>query len=209
MNSRSSGTTSTPSARRRSATDTGRFGDDQPARLEALHRAGAQLRLDLVPAHPALDQLVEPQLVGVDDLDVRRDLGDPDPLHRGDHRDPAAVELEVGERVDDPERELVTEGGGAVRVPVNQDVGRHGRQTYLNRVMRFLLRVALPASSTAVTVTTSRTERRAGGQRERDRGALRGQRGRRPRLPARLGAGADQAGLARAARLDHDGVSLA
>jgi hypothetical protein len=100
---------------------------DQPARLEPPRRPGAQLGLDLVPAQPVAGQLVEAELVGVDDLDVGGDLGDPARLHRRDHGHAAAVALEVGEGIEDAERELVAEGSGAVGVPVNQDIGRrHG-----------------------------------------------------------------------------------
>ena len=46
-------------------------------------------------------------------------------LHRGDHRHPPPVDLEVGERIGDPQRQLVAQRRRAVGVAVNQNVGRH------------------------------------------------------------------------------------
>ena len=67
MNSRSSGTTSMPSARRSLGYGHRQFArHHEPAHAEPLRRPGAQLRLELVPAHAASDQLVEAELVGVD-----------------------------------------------------------------------------------------------------------------------------------------------
>ena len=73
--------------------------------------------------------------------------------------------------------------------------------SYRSSVTRFSLRVALPASSTAVTVTISFADRRArAGSVSVTASSSAGDRGRGPHAPARLGLRADHARLARAAR---------
>ena len=89
---------------------------ERPAHAELLARPLGQLEVDLVARDPAGEQLVGPELEGVEDLDAEgADLVGVEHAHRGGA---AAVRLDIEERVDDAGRDLVEEVrrllGGAV-----------------------------------------------------------------------------------------------
>ena len=111
-----------PSPRSRSAIDDGEHAGHHGLRhLQPLARAQRQLDLRLVPAQALRHQVVPAELVRIDHLDVRRDLLHAVRLEHRDDDDAAAVQLEVGERVEDRQRDLVAQRRRAERVRVDQD----------------------------------------------------------------------------------------
>ena len=106
---------STPSARSRSATATGRSGGhaggEQPC---AGDHPRDDLELGLVTRHARrATRSKRPELVDADELGVGPHRGDPLALERVREDDRPAVRLEVGERVDDRQRHLVAQRGRA------------------------------------------------------------------------------------------------
>ena len=74
---------------------------------ELPHGADVQLAIDRLPGQPLGDELVAPELLAEQALELGRVAGDAVDLeHVGEHR-PAAIGLEVEKRVADPERHLV------------------------------------------------------------------------------------------------------
>ena len=113
-----------PSARRRSATASGKSGGTSGrGDPELAHGAEVQLAIDLLVGQPLGDELVAAELLAEQALELRRLLGDAVDLeHVGEDR-PAAIDLEVEERVADPERDLVAQLGRAQRVAADEDRG--------------------------------------------------------------------------------------
>ena len=113
-----------PSARRRSASASGKSGGTTAAVIPSSpHGADVELAIDLLARQPFGDQLVAAELLAEQALELRRLLGDAVDLeHVGEHR-PAAIGLEVEERVADPERHLVAQLGRAQRVAADEDRG--------------------------------------------------------------------------------------
>ena len=120
----SSAVSSTPSARRRSATASGKSGGTRAVGdPELAHGADVQLAVDRSVGQPLGDQLVAAELLAEQTLELRRLLGDAVDLeHVGEDR-PAPIDLEVQERVADPERHLVAHLGRAQRVAADEDRG--------------------------------------------------------------------------------------
>ena len=93
-------------------------GDPQLAR-----GAEVELAVDLLVRQALGDELVATELLAEQALELGRLLGDAVDLeHVGEDR-PAAVGLEVEERVADPERDLVAQLGRAQRVAADEDRG--------------------------------------------------------------------------------------
>ena len=90
---------------------------------ELAHGADVQLAVDRFVGQPLGDQLVAAELLAEQTLELRRLPGDAVDLeHVGEDR-PAPIDLEVQERVADPERHLVAHLGRAQRVAADEDRG--------------------------------------------------------------------------------------
>ena len=122
---------STPSARRRSASQTGKFsGTLARFKPEAADGPQRELRAELAAVDPRRDQLVVAELLGHVDVE-QPELAEPRGLHRADEDVPAAVLLGVEERVRHAERHRVAHVGGAEGVGVDEDrVGHGGDPSY-------------------------------------------------------------------------------
>ena len=95
----------------------------RPFEPELATGAQREVELRLPCGQAAGDQLVDPQLLERDDLELRRVLSHARDLARMENHDAAPVCLGVEERVRDRDRDLVPKLRGADRVAVHQQVG--------------------------------------------------------------------------------------